>query len=109
MIDLIEVEDGSDLVHRLHLFQKRIKYGLPTETAIVAYELGFADRVIAQELTENLELAGATKAKMIKEIRKRSGDAKEILSEYPAYFQARLDELISDFNLSWIFWRMRWL
>ncbi len=100
MIDLIEVEDGSDLVHRLHLFQKRIKYGLPTETAIVAYELGFADRVIAQELTENLELAGATKAKMIKEIRKRSGDAKEILSEYPAYFQARLDELISDFNLS---------
>lgn len=100
MIDLIDVEESSDLVHRLHLFQKRIKYGLPTETAITVYELGFADRVIAQELTENLGLAGATKAKMAKEIRKRQGDAIEILSEYPAYFRARLDELTGDFNRS---------
>ena len=94
MIDLIEVQDSNDLIHRLHIFQKRIKYGLPTEAAIAVYELGFADRVIAQELAENLGLAGATKTKMAKEIKKRQGDAIKILSEYPAYFQARLNDLI---------------
>lgn len=96
MIDLIEVEDSSDLVHKLRLFQKRIKYGLSTEAAIAVYELGFADRVIAQKLVENQRIAGDTKAKMIKEIRKHQGEAIEILSEYPEYFQARLRDLIGD-------------
>ncbi len=94
MIDLIEVQDSNDLIHRLHIFQKRIKYGLPTEAAIAVYELGFADRVITQKLAENLGLAGAVKTKTAKEIKKRQGDAIEILSEYPAYFQMRLNDLI---------------
>lgn len=94
MIDLIGVEDNSDLVHRLHLFQKRVKYGLPTEAATAVYELGFADRVIAQELVEKLGIEGDTKAKRIEGFRNRLGEAIEILSGYPAYFQARLDDLI---------------
>ena len=100
MIDLIEVEDSSDFVHRLHLFQKRIKYGLPTEAAIAVYELGFADRVIAQELVENLGITGNTKGKLINEIREHQGDAIKILSGYPTYFQERLYELTSNFNFS---------
>ena len=94
MIDLIEIEDSSDLVHRLQLFQKRIKYGLPTKVAIAVYELGFADRVIAQNLVEHLEIVNDAKAKIIEQIRKRQGDAVETLSGYPAYFQMRLNDLI---------------
>ena len=94
MIDLIEIEDSSDLVHRLQLFQKRIKYGLPTKVAIAVYELGFADRVIAQNLVEHLEIVNDAKAKIIEQIRKRQGDAVETLSGYPTYFQMRLNDLI---------------
>ena len=43
------VQDGKgELARRLKCFQKRLKYGLPTEPSIVLYEMGFSDRVIAQ-------------------------------------------------------------
>jgi POLQ-like helicase len=51
----LEQDGVDDLIGRLQLFQKRLKYGLPTEASITLYELGFSDRVIAQELDEVLK------------------------------------------------------
>lgn len=41
-------KEAEELISKLQLFQKRLKYGLPTETAISLYELGFSDRVVSQ-------------------------------------------------------------
>ena len=41
-------KEAGELISKLQLFQKRLKYGLPTETAISLYELGFSDRVVSQ-------------------------------------------------------------
>jgi hypothetical protein len=51
-IELDEQEETAELFDRLQLFQKKFKYGLPTNTAIILYEIGFSDRVIAQELAK---------------------------------------------------------
>lgn len=58
-IETIAQDGTGDLINRLQLFQKRLKYGLPTETTIALYELGLSDRVIAQDLAASLNLAGA--------------------------------------------------
>jgi len=67
--EFIEIfnQDGiGELISRLQLFQKRLKYGLPTETTIVLYELGFSDR----------------------------DGAKAAMEKYPSYFQERMIELL---------------
>jgi POLQ-like helicase len=46
----------SELTGKLQLFQKILKYGLPTGTTIALYEVGFSDRVIAAELSISLGL-----------------------------------------------------
>ncbi len=55
-IETLDQDGTGDLINRLQLFQKRLKYGLPTETTIALYELGFSDRVIAQYIALSLNL-----------------------------------------------------
>ena len=95
MVDLSNVEGSDELIEKLHIFQKRMKYGLPSEEAIISYELGFADRVIAQRLADKLGIEGGNKGNFIKKIKKHQGDALEIINMYPSYFQQRLNELLS--------------
>jgi replicative superfamily II helicase len=83
-----------DLVNRLQIFQKRIKYGLPFEAAIALHELGFSDRVIAQEMAINLKLTSSTKEGMISELRQNKTIAENITKKYPMYFQNRLESVI---------------
>jgi superfamily II DNA/RNA helicase len=85
----------EDLINHLQLFQKRLKYGLPTETDIALYELGFSDRVISQDLTSNLNLTATKKTSLIKAMQQNRDDAMEIIDKYPAYFRERMNELVS--------------
>jgi superfamily II DNA/RNA helicase len=84
-----------DLVDRLQIFQKRIKYGLPSEPAIALYELGFSDRVIVQEMVMNLKLTSSTKEAIMLELRQNKDSAENITKKYPMYFQNRLESIIS--------------
>lgn len=86
--------ENDDLMRLLLLLQKQLKYGLTNECSIVLYELGFCDRVIAQDLQVNLNLKGNDKPMLIHAIRANVDAAKQIISEYPAYFQMKLDNLI---------------
>ncbi|END9509889.1 DEAD/DEAH box helicase [Escherichia coli] len=91
-------KDGTrDLLNRLQLFQKRLKYGLPTHTAISLYELGFSDRVIAQDLATSLKLAATQKKYLVKELKNNRGNAMKVIEKYPMYFQEKMSELIEDF------------
>lgn len=88
-------KDGTiDLVKRLHLFQKRLKYGLPTETTIVLYEIGFSDRVISQDIAASLGLSATHKKDLVKALKQNRKRAITVIEKYPAYFQDRLDELL---------------
>ncbi len=88
-------QDGTgDLGNRLQLFQKRLKYGLPTETTIVLYELGFSDRVISQDLVTSLNLIATQKKELIKGLKQNRIRAKAEIEKYPSYFQERMNELL---------------
>lgn len=88
-------QDGTrDLSNRFQLFQKRLKYGLPTETAIALYELGFSDRVIAQDLAASLSLAATEKDDLMQELQQDWNRAMKVMEKYPSYFQKRMSEVV---------------
>jgi POLQ-like helicase len=87
--------DGTgDLINRLQLFQKRLKYGLPTETTIVLYEFGFSDRVISQDLTASMNLSATQKKDLVKALKQNRRKALTVIKKYPAYFNERMNELL---------------
>lgn len=87
-------DDTGEQVNRLQLFQKRLKYGLPSETTIALYELGFSDRVIVQDLVASLNLAATQKKDIVKELKQNRDDANVAIEKYPRYFQERMKELL---------------
>ena len=93
-IETIDQDGTGDLLNRLQLFQKRLKYGLPTETTIALYELGFSDRVIAQDLASSLSLDATQKKDLVKALKKDQDGARAIIKKYPSYFQKIMNELL---------------
>lgn len=95
-IETFDQDGTGDLINRLQLFQKRLKYGLPTETTIALYELDFSDRVIAQDLATSLNLAAAQKKDLVKVLKKDPDGNWAVMEKYPIYFQERMSELMND-------------
>ncbi|MEW6266168.1 MAG: DEAD/DEAH box helicase [Thermodesulfobacteriota bacterium] len=93
-IETLDQEGTGDLINRLQLFQKRLKYGLPVETTIALYELGFSDRVISQDLAESLNLSATQKKDLIKALKQKRGAAIVVIEKYPTYFKKRMNELL---------------
>lgn len=93
-IETLDQDGTGDLINRLQLFQKRLKYGLPTETTIALYELGFSDRVIAQDLATSLDLDATQKKDLVKALKKDRDGARAVMEKYPSYFQERMNELL---------------
>ncbi|WP_275288225.1 DEAD/DEAH box helicase [Halomonas elongata] len=93
-IETLDQDGIGELISRLQLFQKRLKYGLPTETTIALYELGFSDRVIAQDLAASLNLAATQKEDLVKALKQERDGASALMEKYPSYFQVRMNELL---------------
>ena len=93
-VEMLDREGTGDPINRLQLFQKRLKYGLPTETTVALYELGFSDRVIAQDLAAFLNLAATQKKDLVKALKRDRDGARAVMEKYPAYFQERMNELL---------------
>ena len=79
--NLLERNDKIKLFNILQFFQKHLKYGLPTKTAIALYEMGFADRVIAQDLALSLGLISIEKQEIIKELKKNKEKSQEVMAK----------------------------
>lgn len=92
-IETLDENDGEQ-INRLQLFQKRLKYGLPTEATITLYELGFSDRVISQDLATSLNLTATQKKNLVKALKHDRDGAKAVMEKYPIYFQERMNEIL---------------
>ena len=80
--------DNSDIVvNSLQEFQKRLKYGLPSQIAVVLYELGFADRVVAIELSSIFQEVESNKDIVLQALKARREEVFIVLDKYPAYFR----------------------
>lgn len=76
LIQLFRPESRENIISNLEILQKRLKYGLPSNNAIVIYELGFSDRVIAMELNAVLseDDAQLSRRKILKMIRQKKDE-----------------------------------
>lgn len=91
--DLLSDEEKIILLERLHLLQKKIKYGLSTKEEISIYEAGFCDRVIASRIygiTGNFS-GDVDKAKHF--IKEKILDVREALDDMPKYYQTLLKSI----------------
>lgn len=93
--NLLERNDKIKLFNILQFFQKHLKYGLPTKTAIALYEMGFADRVIAQDLALSLGLISIEKQEIIEELKKNKEKSQEVMAKYPSYFQNEMLKILN--------------
>jgi superfamily II DNA/RNA helicase len=93
-VEILERNGTGDSINRLQLFQKRLKYGLPTETAVALYELGFSDRVISQDLIASMNLMATQKKDLVKVLKRNRDGAKAVMEKYPSYFQERMNEIL---------------
>ncbi|WP_185922434.1 DEAD/DEAH box helicase [Hafnia paralvei] len=93
-IEILTQNGTEELSNHLQLFQKRLKYGLPTATTIALYELGFSDRIISQDLAVSLNLAATQKKDLVKALKHDRDGARTVMEKYPDYFQKRMNELL---------------
>lgn len=82
------------LIKNLSHLQKRVRYGLNSIAAITFYELGFADRVISTELS-SLFPEVASRSTAIDALSVGKSTARNLLTQYPAYFMASLQDLLT--------------
>ena len=92
-IDFVQSAETERLVLKLSELQKRLKYGLPTMTAVGIYELGFADRVVSQDVSIIAGEVNLEKHSIVQNLKSNQKRVKEILDKYPSYFIERLNNL----------------
>jgi len=81
---------------RVGLLQKRLKYGLPSVSAIAFFEAGFAERVVAQDLDqltgEGIATTSAVARGLLLGMSEEAVTA--FFNKYPAYFRHVYDSLV---------------
>lgn len=83
-------------------FQKHFKYGLPSDTSIGLFELGFADRIVCQDLANSFQYLSNKRRSLIRSLNQNRILATEVIQKYPAYFQDRLAKLVSEDQIDFI-------
>lgn len=87
-------DEHSDLKETLGHLQKRFKYGLPSETDVILFELGFADRVIAQEIKNTLQLSGRNRQVIFLSLRGQQDALFETIQQFPSYYSEKAKILL---------------
>ncbi len=91
---ILDQDVAAHLLNYLRIFQKRLRYGLPTETTIALYELGLSDRVISRDLASSLSLSATKKKDLVTALKQERERAVVVMEKYPTYFRKRMDQLL---------------
>lgn len=89
---LLKPDDNVN-VSNLNLFQKRLKYGVASLTAVTLFEMGFVDRVICSELSAVTGEIRSRKGAATR-LRREAVQARKVMAQYPSYFSTRLEAII---------------
>lgn len=93
VIQVVRPSGTDNLVRNLRAIQKRLKYGLPAPLPIAIYEMGFADRILAMELSSILPVSSFLKEDILAAFNTNIEQVRVLLEKYPSYFTIVLDEL----------------
>lgn len=98
IIDIIDIND-KDLVNPLPnflLLQRRLKYGVKTETAVSVCEKIFNDRFLANLLADEIGYDAVDANSIVGVMQAHKDNILEILSAYPTYFSERVQWICKD-------------
>lgn len=90
-----DIETNQNMMLLLQKLQKQLRYGLPNETSVLIYELGFCDRVIAQDIKNELNIFADDRLSTIFTLKANRDRALNCISKYPAYYQMKMNNLIN--------------
>lgn len=97
-IDIIAISD-EDIVNplpNLLRLQRRLKYGVKTETAVSICEKIFNDRFLANLLADEIGHDAIETNSIVGVIQSHKDDILDILSAYPTYFSERVQWICKD-------------
>lgn len=83
--------DQNPAIKNIKIFQKRLQYGLKNQSAVTFYELGFSDRVVAQEMAA-IQSDIMNKIEAIEKLKVDTASYQQVIAKYPAYFAHILEE-----------------
>jgi len=87
-VQFVEDEEKNRLVDLMNILQKQLKYGLPTRSTIAFYEVGFAERVVAQAVNASIGTQ-ATSTTTARTLLKRSiKEVEPVVALFPDYFKS---------------------
>lgn len=98
IVDIIEIND-EDIVNplpNLLLLQRRMKYGVKTETAVSICEKVFNDRFLANLLAEEIGYDAIEANNIVGALKSHKDDILILLSDYPSFFSARIKWVCKD-------------
>ena len=81
-----------EVAENLQKLSQKLKYGLPEQTDIFVYELGFNDRFLAKEIRKIIG-NHSKKDEVKKAIKRNRARINTFLEDYPSVFQDRLSNL----------------
>ena len=97
IIDVIDDDDDDDdenralLVSKLLLLQRKLKYGVCSETAISICEKVFNDRLLANSIAEQIGAESIDTNHIIDALKMCKEKILGFLSVYPTYFSVRIN------------------
>ena len=97
LVPSLPIRDVDSLVRTLQYLQKKLKYGLPNQMQIILYELGFADRVVAIDLSSLLPENTLDKEFAILSLKAKREEVFAKLNLYPSYFSEVYQNQIAKF------------
>lgn len=96
IIDVIDAADDEGiaiLISKLLLLQKKLKYGVCSETAISICEKVFNDRLLANSIAGQIRVESIDTNHIIEALKTCKNSILKFLSVYPTYFSARINWL----------------
>lgn len=88
-------DEKNRLTDLMDFLQKRLKYGLPTKSTIAFFEIGFAERVVAQAVNKavNMQATSATIARTL--LKQSTAEVGPVIEQFPDYFKSLYRGIVS--------------
>lgn len=88
-------DEKNRLTDLMDLLQKQLKYGLPTKSAIAFFEIGFAERVVAQAVNKaiNMQATSTTIARTL--LKQSTAEVGPVIEQFPDYFRSLYRGIVS--------------
>lgn len=91
----VDEEEKNRLVDLMNLLQKRFKYGLPTQSTIAFYEVGFAERVVAQAVDTAIGIQATSTITARTLLKQSTAEVGPVIEKFPAYFQSQYLNIVA--------------